>query len=573
MTTSVRTPGRTRDHQVPSARPIPSTGPIPSNGSALATTSDDAPTRVVALWVPDWPVLAAMTAEEVPGHTPAAVHDGRRVVAVSAVARAAGVRRGMRRRHAQESCPELVLLGADPGRDVRGFEPVAAAAETVVHAVEIARPGLLLIPARGPGRYHGSEEALAAELVGQVAVLAGYEAQVGIADGTGAAVLAARASRVVQPGATPAFLAPLGIGELVHVAAQDVPDVVGLIDLLGRLGLRTLGDLARLPRSDVLTRFGRLGGWAHQVAAGADDRPTALRRLEPDIAVETELDPPVERLEATAFAARRLAEALHEQMVARGVACGRLQIVARTDGGQELVRAWRTDAALGGLSVARMTDRVRWQLEGWLTGHAVRGLAGTDPTPAALVRLGLRAEEVVAAGAEQGRLWGGASGADLRAHRAVHRIQGLIGAEAVLSATVQGGREVRDQVHLVPWGEDTPPARPSAPPWPGHLPPPAPATVLATPQLVQVCDTDGRKVEVDARLQVSGAPAVVWWPPQDGREREAAVTGWAGPWPVVQRWWGEGGSRQVYLQAVLTGGQAVLLALRDGVWHLEALYD
>jgi protein ImuB len=155
----------------------------------------------------------------------------------------------------------------------------------------------------------------------------------------------------------------------------------------------------------------------------------------------------------------------------------------------------------------------------------------------------------------------------------VHRIQGLIGAEAVLSATVQGGREVRDQVHLVAWGEDAPPARPPEPPWPGHLPPPAPATVLATPQLVQVCDVDGRKVEVDARLQVSGDPAVVWWPPQDGKEREAAVTGWAGPWPVVQRWWGEGGSRQVYLQVVLVGGQAVLLALRDGVWHLEALYD
>jgi DNA polymerase III alpha subunit len=27
------------------------------------------------------------------------------------------------------------------------------------------------------------------------------------------------------------------------------------------------------------------------------------------------------------------------------------------------------------------------------------------------------------------------------------------------------------------------------------------------------------------------------------------------------------------LRAVLAGGQAVLLALRDGVWHLEALYD
>ena len=534
-----------------------------------------APTRMAALWVPDWPVLAAMTAADVPAHQPAVVHDGRRTTAVSATARTYGVRRGMRRRHAQECCPDLVMLTADAGRDVRLFEPVAAAAETVVAGIEVARPGLLLLPAEGAGRYHGSEQALAAELLGAVAELTGYEAQVGMADGAGAAIMAARDARIVPAGDTPTFLAPLGIGELVHVSADPGSDVVGLIDLLGRLGLRTFGDLARLPRADVVTRFGRLGTWAHLVASGEDDRPTALRRLEPDIVVSQELDPPVERIEATAFVARGLAEALHEQMVARGVAFGRLQIIARTDGGQELMRAWRTDAALGGLSVARMTDRVRWQLEGWLTGHAIRPGGGTaaDPEPAPLVRLALRAEDVTAAGAEQGRLWGGASGADLRAHRAVHRVQGLIGGEAVLSAAVQGGRGVHDQVQLVPWGEERPPARPTTAPWPGHLPPPAPATVLVTPQLVQVCDTAGRKVEVDARLQLSGEPAVVWWPPQDGVEREAVVTGWAGPWPVVQRWWSETPDRQVYLQAVLDGGGAVLLALRAGIWQIEALYD
>jgi len=541
--------------------------------ATVATPTRITPTRMAALWVPDWPVLAAMTAADVPAHQPTAVHDGRRTTAVSATARAYGVRRGMRRRHAQECCPDLIMLTADPGRDVRLFEPVAAAAETVVAGIEVARPGLLLLPAGGAGRYHGTEQTLAAELLGAVAELAGYEAQVGMADGAGAAIMAARASRIVPPGDTPTFLAPLRIGELMHASADPTPEVAGLVDLLGRLGLRTFGDLARLPRPDVVTRFGRLGTWAHQVVAGDDDRPTALRRLEPDIVVSQELDPPVERLEATAFVARRLAEALHELMVARGVAFGRLQIVARTDDGQELMRAWRTDAALGGLAVARMTDRVRWQLEGWLTGHAIRSSGGSDPVPGPLVRLTLRAEEVTAAGAEQGRLWGGASGADLRAHRAVQRVQGLIGGEAVLSAALQGGRDIRDQVHLVPWGEDSPPARSTAAPWPGRLPPPAPATVLVSPQLVQVCDTDGRKVEVDARLQLSGEPAVVWWPPQDGVEREAAVTGWAGPWPVVQRWWSDNPDRQVYLQAVLAGGGAVLLALRAGVWQIEALYD
>lgn len=538
------------------------------------------PPRTAALWVPDWPVLAAMTAEEMPSHQPTAVHDGRRTTAVSALARRQGVRRGMRRRHAQECCPGLVLLAEDPARDARLFETVAAAAETAVAGIEIARPGLLLLPAEGAARYHGSEQVLAERLVDQVAELTGYEAQVGVADGAGAAVLAARASLLVPPGGARRFLAPLGIGELVHVATGDVAArIPELVDLLGRLGLRTLGDLAGLPGPDVLARFGRLGMWAHQVASGQDERPTALRRLEPDVAVEQDLDPPVERVEGTAFAARRLAEELHALLVTRGAGCGRLQISARTEDGHELVRTWRTDAALGGLSAARMTDRVRWQLDGWLTGHGGRpgapALRGAeDPAPAPLVWLGLRAEEVVPVGAEQGRLWGGASGSDLRAQRALHRVQGLIGADGVLSVAVQGGRDLRDQVHLAPWGEEVPPARPTTSPWPGRLPEPAPATVLAEPQLVQLVDRDGRRVQVDARLQVSAEPAVVWWPAEHGGpERETVVTGWAGPWPVVQRWWGPAPRRQVYLQATLENGHAVLLALDDGVWTVEGHYD
>lgn len=541
-----------------------------------------APSRTAAVWVPDWPVLAAMTAQEVPPSRPAVVHDGRRVTAVSAFARAHGVRRGMRRRQAQECCPDLALLTVDLGRDVRFFESVAVAAESVVAGIEVARPGLLLLPAGGASRYHGSEHVLAGHLVDAVAEQTGHEAQVGMADGVGAAVLAARGGRLVPPGTAAAFLAPLGIGELVHVATEDrlAVQVSELADLLTRLGLRTLGDLARLPQTDVLARFGRLGVWAHQVASGQDDRPTAVRRVEADVAVEAELDPPVERVEAAAFAARRLAEELHARLVAQGTGCGRLEITARTEDGQELVRTWRTDAALGGLSAARMTDRVRWQLEGWLThgGRSVRPgrryEGAGDPTPAPLVRLGLRAEEVVTVGAEQGRLWGEASGADLRAQRALHRVQGLIGAEAVLSAAVQGGRDLRDQVHLVPWGEEVRPARPVGAPWPGRLPPPAPATVLVEPQEVQLCDADGRKVQVDIRLQVSGEPAVVWWPArEDVPEQETAVTGWAGPWPVVQRWWTPSPSRQVYLQVSLTDGRAVLLTLRDGVWVVEAHYD
>lgn len=586
-------------------------------------------TRTTVLWVPDWPVVAAAAAGEVAPHLPAAVFDGRRVTAVSSLARDEGVRRGMRRREAQGACPELVLLPADDARDVRVFEPVAAAAETVVAGVEVVRPGLLLLPANGASRYHGSERALAERLVDAVG-RAGHECAVGTADGLLAAVLAARTGLEVPPGASPAFLAPRGMAELVHAAvADDAALAVGeLVDLLHRLGLRTLGALAALPAPDVAARFGRLGAWAHLLARGDDERPPARRRPEADLEAATDLDPPVDRVDVATFAGRRIAEELHARLVEGGWSCGRLRIAARTDDGDDLVRTWRTDlGGWGGLSPARITDRIRWQLESWLSASAVEvardrardgRLAGVaaardedrwldpdapvhpddDAHPTTLVRLSVTALDVAPAGAEQGRLWGGPSGGDLRAHRALDRVQAVVGGSGVLVASLQGGRDPRDQVHVRPWGDQSEAPRPLDRPWPGRLPAPAPASVPARPQRVEVRDGAGAPVLVDASLALSGPPAWVRWlddEAEDGadlavREDRGAraglarkalvtrrVTAWAGPWPASGRWWADGGGPRVtlraYVQVAFDDGGAALLALAAAGWTCEATYD
>lgn len=542
-------------------------------------------TRTTVLWVPDWPVVAATEAEQVPLHLPAAVHDARRLTAVSALARAQGVRRGMRRRQAQGCCPELVLIPVDEGRDVRLFEPVAAAVETVVAGVEVVRAGLLLLPADGASRYHGSEEVLSERLVTAVAEQTGHEAHVGTADGLLASILAARTGSVVEPGASREFLAPRGVEDLAHAAVQDggAQDVAELVDLLGRLGLRTLGDLAGLPAGDVHARFGRLGAWAQMLARGEDSRPPALRRPETDLEVSCALDPPAERVDTATFVGRRLAEELYALLLEHSAMCGRLQITARTEAGEELVRTWRTDlGGLGGLTAARITDRIRWQLEGWLTagalaqGNRTRGSRGGAnrevPTRAALVHLAIAAQEVAPAGAEQGRLWGGPSGGDRRAHRALDRVQGLIGGGGVLTAALQGGRDVRDQVYLRPWGEQAPPHRPVDRPWPGRLPPPAPATVLRDPEPVDLLDAAGVPIGLDARFTLSAPPATLARRgPGGGRGR--IVIGWAGPWPLAERWWTDEPRYRTHLQVALEDGSALLLAYTAETWTCEAVYD
>ncbi|MCO1654881.1 DNA polymerase Y family protein [Pseudonocardia sp. S2-4] len=621
---------------------------------------------MLALWSPDWPVTAAARAAHVPAHQPAAVFVANRVLACSAVARAQGVRRGLRRREAQARCPDLAVLAPDPDRDARAFEPVVVAIEELAPGVEVVRPGLVALPARGPAGYFGGELAAAERLVDQVAARTGVECQVGLADGLFAAVLAARRGVVVAPGDTPAFLAPLEVGELDREPDVDRSELVGL---LHRLGLRSLGAFGALAASDVASRFGADAVLAHRLARGLDPRPPVRRHPPEELTVELELDPPVDRVDAAAFAARGLAERLHRTLAGHGLSCTRLGVAARTVGGEQLLRVWRCAEPL---TPAGTVDRVRWQLDSWLT----RGGSG------AVDRMWLVPEETVTAGALQLGLWGEVGEADERASRALVRVQALLGPESVVTAVLVGGRDPGERVRLVPWGDTrdgagaaaagvtgvdvappapetgpavldeppelwavpegapdplpaappagtvpdvfaprvaadrapagwpadvvretgrvpatapleggaAPPARPTnrrrrpparrstpraplrepPPPWPGRLPAPAPATVLPEPAPIGVLDGDGRPVRLAEPDRLSASPARLVLGAPHG---EWAVLGWAGPWPVQQRWWAGGAGPTGRVQVLCDGGAAYLLAVRDDRWWLTAVYD
>jgi protein ImuB len=519
--------------------------------------------RVLAVWCPDWPVVAAAAP---PG--PAAVVHAGRVLACSADARAEGVRPGLRRREAQARCPGLRLLDHDPARDARAFEPVLAAVEALTPRVEAVRPGECAFPARGAARHHGGEAPLAAAVAAAAAAALGGRAGVlvGVADGAFAAGLAARSGLVVPAGGSPAFLAPL------PVAVLDRPD---LADLLVRLGLRTLGDLAALPRAVVATRFGPEGTRAHRLASGQDERPQALRRPPPELRAVAELDPPAERVDVAAFAAKALADELVALLDRHGLACTRLRVEAETAHGETLGRTWRLDAgapvrpsqAPAARLAATMAERARWQLEGWLGGGAAE-----RPT-AGITRLQLVPDQVVADRGRQLGFWGGESEAGERAARALQRLQAILGSGGVRTARLRGGRDPADRVAFADPFEAPEPAagaaRPLAAPWPGRVPAPAPAIVHPEPLPAELADAGGAPVTVGGRGLVSA-------PPSRLRVRGgewAAVAAWAGPWPVDERWWDATARRLARLQVTTAEGSAYLLRLAAGRWWVEATYD
>ncbi|MQY29902.1 DNA polymerase Y family protein [Nocardia aurantia] len=574
--------------------------------------------RVLALWCPDWPAVAAAAVDEVPPTRPVVVLHANRVVAGTATARAEGVRRGLTRREAQARCPGLYVAQADPDRDARLFEPVVAAVAEIVPGVEVLRPGLLVLAARGAARFFGSEEAAAERLVDAVAAT-GVECAIGIADELSTAVIAARRATIVPPGEGPRFLAPLPVAELAVEPSLAAPERADLVDLLHRLGLRRIGDFAALSPAEVGSRFGADAIRAHRCARAEPERPPSAAPPAADLAVEYPCDPPIDRIDAAAFAGRLLATRLHERLAGASVACTRLIVSAETAAGEQLSRVWRCAEPLTPEGTA---DRVRWQLDGWLTQRALRGVppeedpggavhgrgiapgdprsfapgqnpagatgehhrghgvrqrgarsAGTPPYrpgPAPITVLRLEPIEVVTTAALQMGLWGEAGDNEERARRALVRVQGLLGGTAVQVGVLSGGRGPAERITLIALGDEPSPRSDPDLPWPGRLPEPAPAVVLVDHPGVRLEAADSSPVWVTDRGDFTAVPARLHW----GR-KHWSVTGWAGPWLLDEQWWG--GTRPdclVRAQVLLDDSVRTLLLLGyNRAWHVEGLYE
>lgn len=475
--------------------------------------------RVLAIWCMDWPAVAAAAAAGLSATAPVAVTLANRVIACSATARAAGVRRGLRRREAAARCPQLFIATADADRDARLFEGVIAAVDDLVPRAELLRPGLLVLPVRGPARFFGSEQMAAERLIDAVAA-AGAECQVGIADRLSTAVFAARAGRIVEPGGDARFLSLLSIRQLATEPSLSGPGRDDLTDLLWRMGIRTIGQFAALSRTDVASRFG-----------------------------------------ADAVAAH------HRALMAAGVGCTRLAIHAVTANGEERSRVWRCAEPLTEDATA---DRVRWQLDGWLNNRNAR-----DRPTAAVTLLRLQAVETVSASEGlQLPLWGGLGEQDrLRARRALVRVQGLLGPEAVRVPVLSGGHGPAERITLTVLGlvapEPVPQADPGQP-WPGRLPDPSPAVLFDDP--VDLLDAQGNPIRVTSRGMFSADPARL-----RVRGRDDRLRWWAGPWPDDERWWDpdRASGRTARAQVLLDGdpGTALLLCYRQRRWYLEGSYE
>ncbi|MEH3101349.1 DNA polymerase Y family protein [Sphingomonas adhaesiva] len=204
------------------------------------------------------------------------------VAAASPSALALGVAPGMPLTQVRAAVPDVVVRDADPEGDACDLRKLSIAlARRWTPVVAVADAQTLFLDLTGVSHLHGGEEAMARRLVRLLARL-GFAARVGIADTAGAAWACAHfapsAITSLPPGDPLPALAPLPVAALrVEEHAQE---------LLRRLGVETVGQLAALPRAPLVRRFGRTLALRLDQAAGRASEP--LDAIVPPVAIMVE---------------------------------------------------------------------------------------------------------------------------------------------------------------------------------------------------------------------------------------------------------------------------------------------
>ena len=522
--------------------------------------------RMCVLLCADWPIAAACidsdTPEGVWGKPLMIIHAGR-VTSCSPEARSEGVRVGQRLRDAHTTCPQVQRVPWSPERDQRIFDRLLATLADVVPVAGVMEPGVVYLGAEGIIRYYGSEHAAAHAVTNTVSSLGeGMSFSVGYADTLFAAHQAAlqaahHTTRLVSvpPGGDRDFLAPLPITAL----ADD-----DMAALCTQLGIVTLGQFATLDRHQIFERFGDRGTLLHHLASGEDPRHHLRKDIPPVADVVWRSDDPVSSGEQLSFAVSASATRFLSQLLEQGCVVQTVDITLVDDRGDQHTRRWSHPRYF---TSPDLVHRVRWQ------GESLHKDREHDEYQRGIVEVWFVAQHPDSASGHEDSLWGNAH-RDAALHHAVSSLQATLGHQHVTRVTTRPGHDFADSQQAVAWGDRPPPEDTDrVESWAGQLPSPHPATVFATPLPVSVVDQAGQPVHTT----VAGAGLTS--PPHalvsDNRHRR--VTAWAGPWPVMERWW----ERKPVVHRVQlvddTGIGWLVKTVADGDgdsgWLVEARYD
>lgn len=204
--------------------------------------------------------FAATLGPELAAQSPLALMDAHRIVSANAVAQALGVKPGLQRATALALAPQLTLGRADRARDAQALEPVA-------HAALAFTPNVVIQPADGSNQAEAVSHTVLLEVApslryfgGRLPLLQRLHAALGplkhcihtvCAPTAQGAALLARVHRRLHCADIAAVRQALDAAPVWLLGAGHEHR-----DALQGMGLRTLGDLRKLPRAGLTRRFG-----------------------------------------------------------------------------------------------------------------------------------------------------------------------------------------------------------------------------------------------------------------------------------------------------------------------------
>lgn len=211
---------------------------------------------------------------------------GRGVVSsASYEARRVGVTSGMPTGHARRLCPQARFLPPDHEVYGKASRQVLAVLESFTPMVEQVSVDEAFLDIGGLRLSYPSPEAVGEAIRVAIRQQTGLPSSVGLATCKLIAKLASRAAkpdglRLVPTGGEKAFLHPMpvralwGVGEATYARLEQ-------------LGVRTVGEMAALPRATLARRLGvSLGAHLSELAQAHDDRPVVTGGAAKSISVE-----------------------------------------------------------------------------------------------------------------------------------------------------------------------------------------------------------------------------------------------------------------------------------------------
>jgi protein ImuB len=296
-------------------------------------------------------------------------------------AEAQGVRPGLRIGEALARCPGLDLVVADPDAAAEAFERTLERLEGAGFAVEPIDGDGAAFDARGTLRLHGGLDGVMRRV--RAALPVGADGRVGAGPTLFAALQAAREA---APG-RPLILSEEEVaGFLSPLSAARLPLTPELVAALHDLGLRTMGQVAALPRAAALERLGFPGLAAWRLARGEPGRLPRPRTPPQPLRAAIAFAEPVGSLPALEAAARLLLGEVAGAARGRGAALRTLTLRARLADGGSWVReltlreATADPERLAVSALPRLGEIAAPVSELWIGGDASGSVAGHQLT-------------------------------------------------------------------------------------------------------------------------------------------------------------------------------------------------